>query len=300
MLPQNTEQLSFNTRIGLIGDTQSGKTTYLAALPKYCNQTHGQYGPWACQGVEQTDDDWLEPRVENLENGYFPQTSSQPLPVNIMLYCSKFKVTISTEDRPGDQYWEFDDQMVDYLAHCDGLIFLLEPGAKPRTPALHLLIDRLLVKMDRKLHDGRASGQPLPQAVAVCLSQYDDHEFFQWLSSKKYLEAKTENRVQNTPMICRGKVTQILENREQYPDGVEILEVFKTRFHLGKVDYLSISSVGFLQSDYSSKSINWSTCKNVFINQEGVPKIQSAPDYHPVNLFDPITSILARGVSSSQ
>lgn len=283
-----------NYRIGLIGGPSSGKTTMLLALETYARKLIDPDGKWTYSGADKPSIDWLNEKREVFDEGKFtePTTMVPQDQIRLVLYRGAKKVNITTQDRPGGDYQDpLDENMLEYLSECDGLIFLINPKTKvgQRNSAM---IRNLLTFIDWKLGNGEVTGQPLPQRVAVCLSRYDDAEFFQWLRDKNYLEKRTATGIKNTPILPSENVIKAIREWDLFPDGQNILDEFGTHFSPENVNFFALSSIGFWKRPEADQ-VNWDDCGNVVVTGSG-DRIRSGSDYTPVMLLAPFAWILSR------
>ena len=286
-----------NYRIGLIGGPSSGKTTMLLALEKYARKLIDKNGIWTYSGADKPSIDWLDEKRLILREGKFaePTTYMAQDQIRVVLYRDAIKVKINTQDRPGGDYVPpLDENMLEYLAECDGLIFLISP--KPKEGERNSeMIRNLLTHIDLKRGNGEVSGLRMPHRVAVCLSQYDDAEFFQWLRDNGYLEKSPSTGIRNTPILPSKNVIKAICKWKLFPDGQDILDEFGTRFFPENVNFFALSSIGFWKEP-GTDHINWDNCGNVVVTGSGAG-IRSGSDYTPVMLLAPYAWILSKDPS---
>jgi len=289
--PQETEESNGNIRVGLIGGPASGKTTMLLAMEKYAKLYNDPKGRWQFKGMDDRSISWLhEQRVDYDKKPFHEPTQKGDVThLKFILRRRSTAVRIETQDRAGGDYLGMDEEMIEHLSKASGLIFLISPindnGGKP----LSTMIGNLLDRLDQKRNFGN---DPLPHRVAVCISQYDDAEFFNWLHRDRgYLKGMTATRVKNTPFLPPPNVVKIIREWRGFPDGEEILHAFGTNFDPDNVNFYALSSIGFFRKP-GSDSIDWDNCGNVAITGEG-RRILNGSAYTPVNLFAPLGWILS-------
>ena len=278
-------------QVGLIGGSSSGKTTMLLALEPYARQYRDHKGVWTYQGANADTVEWLNENRILPQNGKFHPGTSVSKNLKFILFRDNTKVCIETQERPGGDYTLIDDGMFEYLSQCAGLIFLINPKPKEDEPRTSDLIRNLLTRIDLKRGGGEATGLPLSHRVAVCLSQYDEVEFFQWLRGKNYLERRIVNGVQDTPFLPAKNVVRAIREWHRFPDGQEILDEFGTRFNPDFVNFYALSSIGFYVKQ-NVGSVDWEDCSNVVITPSG-EGFRNERAYRPVNLLAPLGWILS-------
>jgi energy-coupling factor transporter ATP-binding protein EcfA2 len=232
-----------NYKIGIIGGTGSGKTTFIVALEKYARQlAEGDESYWIFEGYGDDTDTWLNEKVVLLEDGNFPGSTWQPTILDLHLYNRKnnhneWDGEIITEDRAGGDYSGMSPEVIKFLSDCDGLIFLINPNMRPGIKTSEL-IKRLCQKIDKQKSQESVPGNQLKQRVSVCLSQCDEEEFFAWLNGQEgFLEFVSENGLENVPHLTPEKVRDCFRRWKNFSDGQEILNVFYTRFEHQKVNF---------------------------------------------------------------
>ena len=282
-------------KLAIVGDVSCGKTTLILALRQYARQFLEPDGsPWIFEGADDDTDIWLRDRKGVLSEGSFPVPTESPKTLRLLLHNKGFAVRFVTEERAGGDLVDLEshEDMIEYLADCDGIVFLISPTVDKNTCTSEL-IEKLYKKIDFYLH-GTASGQPLRQFVSVCLSLYDDDRFFQWLKSQPgFLQPVNRENLKNVPIIPSQKVPEVFLQWENFPDGEDILGEFRTRFEPKNVKFFAISSIGFYFNP-KTKSINWRDCNNAPIGQDGKSHIRNAPNFRPIALFDPLAWLIKR------
>src|SRR5688572_15828252 len=120
-----------NFQVGLIGGPSSGKTTMLLALEKYARQYKDRKGIWTYQGANTTSIDWLDEKLELCKTGKFLGATLVPQNLRLLLFREDgISIYIETQERPGGDYSGMDEEMLEYLSQCTGLIFLISPKPK--------------------------------------------------------------------------------------------------------------------------------------------------------------------------
>lgn len=280
-----------NFRVGMVGGPLSGKTTMLLALKEYTNQYVDADGRrYSYRGRDERTVQWLENGKKELDSGQFLGATTVDQFLSLLLYrIDGPQIVLETEERPGIDYVDnMTDEMLTYLAGCDGIIVLV--SARKRAEVRNSdMMEKLLTRVDLKVGGGIATGKSLPHRAAICLTQYDDPDIFNWLRGKNYLEKREVNQVKDTPILRSENVARAI--REWFTDGQRIIDIALTHFKPRNVNFYALSSVGFYRKQGSSH-IDWNDCCNILSTPKG-ECIRSAPDYHPVNLLAPLAWMIS-------
>jgi hypothetical protein len=274
-------QRAIEHNVGLVGGPHSGKTTYLTALEVYTQQYRTK--TWTYEGVDKSAQDWLNNNQESLKRGEFPgATLKGTSTLEFLIHRRGVCITIKTVDRPGVDWIDAQDKVVEYLADCDAIMILIAAKTGGFNPIN--MVRNLIQHLDRMRNGGRVTGQPLPHRVSVCLSQYDDRDTFQFMKQNRYLAKGDNNGVSNTPYLEPHNVVRYIY--QEIDEGDQILRLLALRFIPHQVNFYSISSIGFFMQP-QSKAVDWENCDNVGNTPKG-DCIRTGKYYRPVNLLNPI------------
>ena len=168
-------------KFGLWGGTQSGKTTYLAALKISAPTLNGKR-TWEIRGGDTISGPWLIDVADNLcEKGLFPTATLDVQDFSFVIESMKnelnktIQINLRAKDMPGEDFKKLHsydpNNVLEYMAECKGLILFLK-GNTTDWKLISLNIDAMKNRIDMLGGDSRK------QKIAVCLAQYDDPALF--------------------------------------------------------------------------------------------------------------------------
>ncbi|MDI9565519.1 MAG: hypothetical protein QM230_01665 [Chloroflexota bacterium] len=304
-------------KIGIVGGAASGKSTMLMALRPYINL-------FAIPGKHYRlvpDDPTLEKLDqlhERLEAQSFPDATQLGVVNNFIFDLTDGNQTlhVETQDRPGGDYtsvpgnFQAYQDALEYLCTCDGLIILISVQNKNRenkkvmgANEINTLLNNLSNRL-RKKYPNRVG--PLPFRAAVCFTQYDDAEFFEFGRRRALFIKGNENDLLNIPM-CKMPKDRAVEPdkmrllRDWFEDWRDGMGVFRNWFYPELINFYFISSIGFYyendRNNPDRRIINWENCNNIEIQNLGGKQqsiIKSAPHIRPLFLLSPFAWLLSK------
>ena len=293
-------------RIGLLGSGAAGKSTYLAALPVAAMQ--GRHGTWTIAGTDERSVDYLNSVVSRLAiERRFPAATRVAEPITWSLHGAnppnsllrRFVRRQSTDtvefmldliDTPGEMLSGSPDrdQLLEHLASAQGLIYLVDPSG---TTSFRYLQD-ILVSLTQQLaaQDRLLEGR-LPHYVAVCVTKFDNPEFFRLLVSSTDFVTQDKDG-QQLPTVRPERAQEFFEwvcDRVLGPEGGLINEALRAYLHPDRIMYFATSSIGFrLNQD---QVFDYRDFTNT-ASGGGALQIRDRP--RPINVLEPLISLEAR------
>jgi len=272
--------------IGIIGDTQCGKTLFLSSLPRYSRDLNV-----VLAGQDEKSKIWLDSRTKELRDGKLPTATTQTQDLSFVLSFRGPKadqsITIKTTDRSGIDFYNPSDQIIEYLRQCRGFIILINPnGEMSQFDTIRNTLDQIIVKRDNQ--------SILSHRISLCLTQYDNPKFPK--SAKRFVQLADEIGI-STPLMSEKNAflalkTLFVSNGRNYGD--DFLKYLSRYWDQRRFNYFSISSVGFFVYPEETK-VDLDHCTNiVLVGKNGKKVLRNGfDDYRPVHLLKPITWILS-------
>ncbi|MEI6179677.1 MAG: hypothetical protein WCP31_02895 [Chloroflexales bacterium] len=285
--PAATQGASAGIKIGILGGSGSGKTTYLAAL--HIAALNDPSGQWIVGGQNDVSNTFL---VQNeLQDGIFPPgtqaTKDYRFTISGKLTQNAVDRILDVVGKPREVNFDlgFRDyagrQLLDanlsheiwqHLSTADGLIYLFDPEMEQtKTPNF-----RYLSAATSKLHTTvmnakRMRENRLPHYLAVCVTKFDEPAIFKRIQEAKLVTSDDPPRASNAHAIFKLFANQ---------NTVKIIE---NSFLRRQVRYFVTSSVGFY-ANAAGKFDRADSC-NVLDTPDG-SRIRG--EVAPINVFTPL------------
>ena len=286
-----------STMVGIWGGAHSGKTTFLAALRHATLQD--TTGRWKIVGK---DDDFpgssafMATVTTQLRDGEFPgATGAQQeygfivsgVPTRSPLDFLRDKVGSPREqsfvlrflDVPGRDFSHSPkgDRLWQYLADCQGLIYLFDPALEQQKEKNFDYVQRAADYVYQLVDAaGKLVKQHLPHFLAVCVAKYDEPQTFDKLRQAGLI---TWNTPDGAPDVINPQAALLaLEGKDKLT-----VPTIKSFFLPGRTRYFTVSSVGFYRGE--GGRVSHQDCYNVVDTQDG-PRIRGV--VAPVNVFAPL------------
>jgi hypothetical protein len=302
--------------IGLWGAPESGKTTFLAAL--YTAAARSGLGI-SIFGSDDESTDFLirNNRMLSVEHRFPPATQivtsyrwnvnvagsrrpgaqgAVPVQFSIDLKDAPGKIHENQQGRPdpdvelppagGTGRHALDDEdMMDYLASCRGLLLLVDPVREQKSGDTHEYFQGTMLKIaQRGLRSGSASLK-LPHYVAVCITKFDHpdvygfarrHNFRTYRDDDPYQFPRVHSRDAEEFFRELGKSTDI-------SDADLICNALGQFFEPERIRYFVTSAIGF----YCNGARFREEDRDNTIEQSGGPPMVRGQIY-PINVLEPI------------
>jgi hypothetical protein len=255
-------------RIGVWGSGRSGKTTFIAALPIAADRRTSE--SWAVYGTDQAAAAYLgDSRIQLAVHKQFPIPNLVMQPISWMFRCANppstgwwkvgqtqpIEFMLELQDPPG-RLFNHDlvgtpqsEALLDYLEQADGLLYLLDPLTENRDTGDSMLhfFKALELLRARLANSGRLINGRLPHSLAVCVTKFDDANFFRTLMTERVAR----------PMIKQDSSSLIPyvrpERKKEFFDFVctrmlqagMIRDAIAASFDPARVQYFETSAIGF-------------------------------------------------------
>jgi hypothetical protein len=296
--------------IGMWGAPASGKTTFLAALYSaairspskpaiYGTDTHSnefligaqrmlsrdRRFPGSTQAVEHYN--WT---VDLPATG--PPGGARPVSFGIDLqdapgwmYRSGTGASRSRLDI-GDQALA-EDQMLDYLVGCAGLLLLIDPVREQESGDAHEYFQGTVLKMAQRIQGGK-----LPHHVAVCITKFDHPRIYEFARKHYYcLPGQQDPRF---PRVHDQDARQFfldLCKKAEKSDVDLICNALGRFFHHERVRYFVTSAIGFRASNGKFRE------EDPYNTEQTGGGVMIRGPVYPINVLEPILW-LGRGIAA--
>jgi len=277
--------MPYNYKIGLIGLSQSGKTTFLIGLHHFLRIEEFNGYAYTMSGVDKTSRDWLETLYTSLSSGILPEGTQIKsglkfrinqigAPMGVLL-PAKNEFYIETTDRQGRDFeskpeQEIDETLIDYLLSCGSYLLLFDLTQDFGTQinclenVFHNLRDKDKVGLSGK-------------RISVCLTKADHPEVIE-----KLIKEFNCQKPINLKKI-KGRVFLQSYNKNLIFGFIKQLIDF---FGHDNIAFFLISSIGFFD-DTENKT-------NLVKMEDGKLMLRNGIDFRPVNLDSPLSWAVGR------
>jgi hypothetical protein len=299
-------------RIGLLGASASGKTTFLAALYIAVNRSpadviifgaNDESTDFMVQNTSALTADRQFPTATALTGSYswIMNMTTQVQVSQRAWLIGRRKVTMDVPlqihldmlDPPGEIYsghisaLRSSEETLDMLASCDGFLLFVDPIRERAAGGTYEYLHNILLTLaDRRLRR-LPPGSRLPQHVAVCITKFDDPDVYNFARLNGY-RTYDENDPYLFPRVhdddaksfflefCRGS---------EISDGDLVVSALDRHFYPERTRYFMTSAIGFYLDRRSSRFRD-DDPGNVAV-QDGIPRIRGR--IHPINVLEPIS-----------
>jgi hypothetical protein len=291
-VPQNAVQ------IGMWGQPESGKTTYLGALRIAAAQRNGRLGRWTVSGLDDPSSEFLVAQARQMTRlRQFPDATQAvetlrwsfhgQMPGRFVRKPVEF--VLSVQDVSGEVFRQGAvlERVVGHLARSRGLIYLFDPITLNHAnidffdQTLQML--SAAVGAGGGLHKGR-----LPQHLSVCVTKFDDPSFFRRAVREGWVtQDSTDQRLPRVPddraeaffdWVCR-----VLRRQ-----GASLIrDLIRANFHDSRVKYFATSSIGFRLNQ--REIFDFRDFRNVDVAADRNKRIRDM--VRPINVLEPLISL---------
>lgn len=279
-------------KIGIFGVPGSGKSTFFSALRlSTLIEREPLDGKWiiTVRGSPRT----LYKHIRKIISGGFSEKTNEPSryflhlnghqskgvffktkkKIDVDIYIEDHPGAVTYDDKPNPEFWE-------YLASCDGLIFLYDSTKEKIQPKTNFFC---LANVYDEIVSRTQKFGALSTYLAVCVPKFDHEDVFEILKKRGLLE-KTTDDPRGTPKINDERVAYDFLI-DPYTRGY-----IQNHFNENQIKPFFISSIGFYAPDVM-EPIAWEgesfEYKNVEVGDNG--EINRTKDKTvPVNVFLPL------------
>ncbi len=179
-----------------------------------------------------------------------------------------------------------DDDMMDYLAGCDGVLLLIDPVREQEFGDAHKYFQGTLLRIAQRRLAAMPPGSRLPHHVAVCISKFDHPDVYQFARRSGY-RTYAENDPFFFPRVDERDAERFfleLCRRSEHSDAELVTNALAQYFHRDRIRYFVTSAVGFYLGQASR--FRQDDPHNVMKQGDGTYKIRG--QIHPINVLEPM------------
>ncbi|RZT17511.1 hypothetical protein EV649_5058 [Kribbella sp. VKM Ac-2569] len=285
-------------QIGLWGQPESGKTTYLGALRIAAAQREDSSGKWTVTGLDDSSSDFLVVQARQLTRlRQFPEATQAvetlkwafngPAPKRFVRRPVEF--VLSVQDVKGELFHQGAvlQRVVDHLARSRGLIYLFDPITLSSANLDYF--DQTLQMLSAAMGaGGHLQKGKLPQYLSVCVTKFDDPAFFRRAIQEGWVTQDSTD--QRMPRVTDDRAEAFFDwvchvlRRQGAP---LIRDLIRANFHDTRVKYFATSSVGFRLNH--QQVFDFRDYHNVEVGADRHKRIREM--VRPINVLEPLISL---------
>ncbi|WP_328322884.1 hypothetical protein OHA70_29210 [Kribbella sp. NBC_00382] len=288
-------------QIGIWGQPESGKTTYLGALRIAAAQQQGRLGRWTVSGLDDPSSNFLVEQAERMtRQRRFPEPSlveetlrwsfNGRAPGRFVRRPVEF--VLSVQDAPGEAFRQgpLMQRVVDHLARSRGLIYLFDPITLNSSNIEYF--DKTLQMLSASLRAGsRLRKGKLPHYLSVCVTKFDDPAFFTRAVHEGWVtQDSTDQRLPRVPDDRAEAFFDWVCHVLRRQGAPLIRELIRSNFDDVRVRYFATSSVGFRLND--QQVFDFRDFRNVDVTADHDRRIREM--VRPINVLEPLISLERR------
>ncbi len=326
-----TQPTADPVKIGIWGPPQSGKTTYLAALPFATRAENPGLGKWAIYPSSEKASDLLSRFKRELDVEHkFPETTpaasvaelewvfagypapskadrrrtprAQPV-IRFALDLIDVYGGVYAHDRASAGVTgDVSSRAFDHLAQAQGIIYLFDPIGEEENRNSHTYITSTVPELLLRLAKAGRVEPYLPHQVSVCITKFDHPELFQQARRAGLVTSGPDGipRVRDTDAeqffeeLCTGTFWA-----DRYEEGqaaaMSVREELTTLFHPDRIRYFVTSAIGFWLAPPARGETGSRFDERDFANyrvKDGRGSIRGR--VRPINVLEPLISLQQR------
>lgn len=175
------------------------------------------------------------------------------------------------------------DDMMEYLAGCQGLLLLIDPLRERKNGSSHEYFQGTLLRMAQHKMGRMPAGSKLPHYVAVCITKFDDPEVYKFARLNGY-RSYDENDPYMFPRVHEDDAESFFRElcSTDESDADLICNGLRQFFHRDRIRYFVTSAIGFYRSGSRFREDDYRNA----IEQDGGDTIRG--QVYPINVLEPI------------
>jgi len=177
------------------------------------------------------------------------------------------------------------EDMMDYLAGCDGLLFLVDPVREREFGDSHEYFQNTLLRVAQRKVASMPPGSRLPHHVAVCITKFDHPQVYKFARLNGY-RTYDENDPYLFPRVHDDDAEAFFKDlcdNSGMGDADLISNSLSRYFHPQRVRYFVTSSVGFYRHGGRFREEDF---QNTVEQEDGSVRIRG--QIHPINVLEPM------------
>jgi hypothetical protein len=310
-------------KIGLWGATQCGKTTFLGALYVAVNRAKedlniigvdNESTEFMVSSTQTLTKDHRFPGGTETVSTYGwimnMTRAAQPAPNKWRPYRSPagpatVRFAIDLKDAPGDFFdsnpqgvaeqrldfgsgssdpAEGPEEMMEYLAECDGLLLLVDPVREREMGDAHEFFQGTLLRLAQRRMAATPSGGKLPHYVAVCITKFDDPEVYKFARVNGYSTTEVDDPYL-FPRVHSDDAEEFFRELcdTDMSDADLICQGLPRYFQRERIRYFVTSAIGFYRN---GGRFRVDDAENAVEQGDGRATIRGR--IHPINVLEPV------------
>lgn len=185
-----------------------------------------------------------------------------------------------------------EDQLLDHLEMCGGIIYLFDPVRDARTGDAFDFFHRMLEKLARRIFEQeRYQGTYLPQHLAVCVTKFDDPEIYK--AARRYGLTVQSEHPPHLPLVPDGYADEFFQRLcHESPNGTADLVrgALSNHFDPQRLRVFVTSAIGFYVGD--GRRFRPNDYANIKRGDDGQDRIRGG--VFPINVLEPLLWIHSR------
>ena len=181
-----------------------------------------------------------------------------------------------------------DEDVMDRLASCDGLLLLFDPTREWATGDAFNHFQGTLLRIAQRRMAGQAiPGGRLPQYVAVCATKFDDPDVYRRAKNRGYRSFSAEDPAMfpRVPDELAEKFFADLVRQSERGNADLVAMALRKFFEPDRVRFFITSAIGFYKSRQSAR-FQEADFMNTVRQADGTYQIRGA--VHPINVVEPL------------
>ena len=176
------------------------------------------------------------------------------------------------------------DDMLDYLAGCEGILLLIDPVRERLEGDAHEFFQGTLLRIAQRRMALMPPGSKLPHYVAVCITKFDDPEVYRFARINGF-RTRDENDPYLFPRVHSDDAESFFRElcNSDMSDADLICNGLQNYFYQERVRYFVTSSIGFYLKGVRFREDDH---LNAITQEDGQIRIRG--QIHPINVLEPI------------
>jgi hypothetical protein len=177
------------------------------------------------------------------------------------------------------------DELMDYLAGCEGLLLLIDPVRELQAGDSHRYFQSTLLKIAQRRLSSMGAGARLPHYVAVCITKFDDPLLYKFARLNGY-RSYNEDDPYLFPRVHDDDAEAFFKelcSNSAMGDADLICNALSRFFDPERIRYFVTSAIGFYRQGSRFRDDDY---QNTVDQSDGTFRIRG--QIHPINVLEPI------------
>lgn len=176
------------------------------------------------------------------------------------------------------------EDMLDYLAGCEGILLLIDPVREREKGDAHEFFQGTVLRIAQRRMALMPPGSKLPHYVAVCITKFDDPEVYRFARMNGFRTIDNDDPYM-FPRVHSDDAESFFRElcNSDMSDADLICNGLQNFFHPERVRYFVTSAIGF---HLKGGRFREDDHQNVVMRDDSEPRIRG--QIHPINVLEPI------------